>query len=130
MNANRDRIQRHVLIKHQARTIILVLISGGIEGRAALCGECGRPAVVHGVGRHECNPRMTMLGVVPTKKCLAVCPRVLNRAEARRKVWAVFQGFELSLGIRIVIRYVRPAVSLGDVEIDEQLRGPSSSNVA
>src|ERR1700688_1224201 len=65
---------------------------------------------------------MTMLGVVPTKKYLAMRPRVLDRPEACRKVGSVLQGFELRLGIRVVIRDVRPAVSFGDVKIDEQLR--------
>ena len=74
-------------------------------------------ARVHRVGRHECDARMTVFGVVPTKKCLAMRPRVLDRPEARRKVGSVLQGLELHLGIRVVVRDVRPAVSLGDVEI-------------
>ena len=63
-----------------------------------------------------------MLGVVPTKKYLAMRPRVFDRPEACRKVGSVLQGLELRLRIRIVIRDVRPAVSFGDVKIDEQLR--------
>jgi hypothetical protein len=45
---------------------------------------------------------------------------VLDRAEALREVGSVFQSFELRLGVRIVIRDVRAAVGLGDIEIDEQ----------
>ena len=37
-----------------------------------------------------------------------------------RKVGSVLQGFELRLGVRVVIRDVRAAVGLGDVEVDEQ----------
>ena len=94
---------------------------GGIEREAALRGERGRAAVVHGVGRHECDAGMTMLGVVPAEELLAMRPRIFDRAEARREVGSVLQGLELRLGIRIVIRDVRTAVSFGDVQIDEQL---------
>ena len=94
---------------------------GGIERDAALCGERGRAAVVHGVGRHQCDAGMTMLSVVPAEELSAMRPCIFDRAEARRKVGSVLQGLKLRLGIRIVIRDVRPAVSFGDVQIDEQL---------
>ena len=95
---------------------------GGIERVAALRGECGRLAVVHRVRWHECDTGVTMLRVVPAEKFLAMRPCILDRAEARWEVRSVLQGFELRLGIRIVIRDVRPAVSFGDIKIDEQLR--------
>jgi hypothetical protein len=50
----------------------------------------------------------------------AVSASVLDRAEALREVRSVFQSFELRLGVWIVIRDVRPAVGLGDLEVDEQ----------
>jgi len=95
---------------------------GRIEGDGALCGERSGAAVVHRIGWHQRDTGMPVLRVVPTEELLAMRPRILDRAEARREVRAVFQGFELRLGIRIVIRYVRPAVSFRDVEINEQLR--------
>ena len=94
---------------------------GGIERDAALCSECGRSAIVHRVGRHQCDTGVTMLGVVPTEKLLAMGTRILDRAETRREIRSVLQGLELRFGIRIVIRYMRTAVSFGDIEIDEQL---------
>ena len=92
-----------------------------IERDAASCGERGRSTVVHRVGRHQRDPRVTMLRVVPAEKLLAMCTCIFDRAEAGRKVWPVLQGFEVRLGVRIVIRDVWPAVSFGDVEIDEKL---------
>ena len=65
---------------------------------------------------------MTMHRVVPTEELLAMRPRILDRAEAGREVRPILQGLEVRLGVRIVIRDVRPAVSFGDVEIHEQLR--------
>jgi hypothetical protein len=62
-----------------------------------------------------------MLGVVPTEKLLAMGTCILDRAETRREIRSVLQGLELRFGIRIVIRYMRTAVSFGDIEIDEQL---------
>ncbi len=47
---------------------------------------------------------------------------ILDRAEAIGKVGPILQSLELRLGIRVVVRDVRPAVRFGDVEIDEQLR--------
>src|SRR5688572_12379849 len=93
---------------------------GDVERDSALLGERGGALVVHGVGRHEADAGMTMLGVVPAKEVLAMRTGVLDRPEARWKVGPVLQRFELRLGVRIVIRDVRTAVRLGDVQIDEQ----------
>ena len=94
---------------------------GGFEREDALRGERGRAAVVHGVGRHQCDAGMTMLGVVPAEKLLAMGTCIFDRSETRREIGSVLQGLELRLGIRIIIRDVRTAVSFGDVQIDEQL---------
>jgi hypothetical protein len=52
---------------------------------------------------------MTVLRVVPPEELLAMRPRILDRAEARREVRSVLEGLELRLGIRVVVRDVRPA---------------------
>jgi hypothetical protein len=95
---------------------------GGVKGYTALYGECGRASVVHGVGRHQGDAGVTVLGVVPRKEFSAVRSCIFDRAEASWKVRSVLQSLELRLGIRVVVRDVRAAVSFGDVEIDEQLR--------
>ena len=51
---------------------------GGIERDAALRGERGRAAVVHGVGGHQCDAGMTMLSVIPAEKLLAVRPCIFD----------------------------------------------------
>jgi hypothetical protein len=58
--------------------------------------------------------------VVPVEELLAVSASVLNRAETIGEVGSVLQGFELRLGVRIVIRDVRAAVGLGDIEVNEE----------
>jgi hypothetical protein len=52
------------------------------------------------------------LSVQPLFEAAGVAGR-FERTKALRKVGSVFQGFELHLGARIVIRDVRAAVGLG-----------------
>src|SRR5450631_3712617 len=85
-------------LRHDAFEASRVCGEGGIERDAALCGERGGAAVVHRVGRHQGDTGMTVLGVVPTEELMAMRPCILDRAEARREVGSVFQGFELRLG--------------------------------
>src|ERR1017187_8002344 len=54
------------------------------------------------------------------EELLAVSASVLDRAEAIGEVGSVLQGFELRLGVRIVIRHVRAAMGLGDLEVNEE----------
>ena len=61
-----------------------------------------------------------MFVVVPGEELLAVSASVLDRAEAIGEVGSVLQGFELRLRVRIVIRHVRAAVGLGDLEVNEE----------
>jgi hypothetical protein len=63
---------------------------------------------------------MPMNGVVPPEELLAVSTCVLDRPEALREIGLVFQGFELSFRVRIVVRDVRPAVGLSDIQVDEE----------
>ena len=86
---------------------------------ARCCGERRRGAVMDGGGRHQADPAVAVFVVVPAEELLAVSASVLDRAEALGEVGSVLQGFELRLGVRIVIRDVRTAVGLGDLQIDQ-----------
>ena len=52
-------------------------------------------AVMHVGGRQQPETRMLMLGVVPDEERVAMRPRVLDRAEARRKCRAIPERLEL-----------------------------------
>ena len=60
-----------------------------------------------------------MRRVVPGEEGLAVGPRVFDAAEARREVRPVLHGFELRLGIRVIVGDVGPAMVLGDVQVHQ-----------
>ena len=92
----------------------------GIERDGALLGQCRSGAMVDGGRSHQANSAVAVFVIVPVEELLAVCASVLDRAEAIGKVGSVLQGFELRLGVRIVVRDVRAAVGLGDIEVDEE----------
>ena len=79
-------------------------------------------AVVHGFRRQEADTRMPMLFVIPREEVLAVAPGVLDAAEPFRKVRPVLEGFELGLGVRVVIARIGPAMGLGDPHVGQQER--------
>ena len=78
----------------------------------------GEP-VVHIVRREQPEPDVMMLGVVPREEVAAEAAAVFERAETVREVGPILQGLELRLGEWIVVRDVRPRVSLGDAEIGQ-----------
>ena len=92
----------------------------GIECDGALLGQRRGGAVVDGGRRHQADSAVAVLMIVPVEEPAAVSASVRDRAEAIGEVGPVFQGFELRLGVRIVIRDVRAAVGLGDIEVDEE----------
>ena len=93
---------------------------GGIQCDDTFLGHRRSGTVVDGGRGHQADSTMAVFVVVPLEELPAVNASVLDRAEALREVGSVFQSFELRLGVRIVIRDVRAAVGLGDIEIDEQ----------
>src|ERR1039458_817580 len=101
----------------------------GIERDGALLGERRSGAIVDGGWGHQSDPAMAVFVVVPVEEVLAVSASVLDRAEAIWEVGSVLQGFELRLGVRIVIRDVRAAVGLGNLEVDEK-RGDNWSLIS
>ena len=58
--------------------------------------------------------------VVSMEELLAMGTCVLDAAKSFGEIGPVFERFELRLRIRIVIGDVRPAVGLGDLQIDQQ----------
>ena len=83
---------------------------GRIEGDRALCGELGGTAVMNGLRRHQADAGVAMSRVVPGEERVTVSTRILDATEAIREVGAVFERFELRLGVRVVIGDMRPAV--------------------
>jgi hypothetical protein len=92
----------------------------GIQARLSGDQQCVGVAVVNGMRRHVADARMPMQRVVPTEEGLAVRARILDAAEARREVGPVLHRLELRFRVGVVIRDVRAAVALGDVQIDQQ----------
>ena len=70
--------------------------------------------------RHHPESAVPMLSVVPGKKDATVTSRILDATELSRKAGMVLHGFELRLGVRIVIRHVRPAVGFRHAEVRQQ----------
>ena len=63
---------------------------------------------------------MPMFGVVPGEEIRAVCARVLDGAEAFRKVGTILERLELRLGVRIVVGDVGTGMCFGNAQIGEQ----------
>src|SRR5450759_4551887 len=81
-----------------------------IERDGALLGQRRSGAMVDGGRSHQADSSVAVFVVVPGEELLAVSASVLDRAEAIGEVGSVLQGFELRLGVRIVIRHVRAAI--------------------
>ena len=81
----------------------------------------GQPIVNH-LGGHQADSRMVVLGVIPAEEALAKSPGIFQAAEPLRKVRPVFQGFELSFRIGVVIAGMGPAVGLGHPQVRKQKR--------
>ena len=75
----------------------------GIEGDGALLGQGRGGAVMDGGRSHQADSAEAVFVVVPEEEAPAVSAGILDRAEAIGEVGSVFQGFELRLGIRIVL---------------------------
>src|SRR3984885_8226886 len=75
---------------------------------------------MYGGGGHPTNSAVAMVMVVPAEELLAMSASIFDRAEAIREVRPVLQGLELRLGVRIVIRDVRAAMGLGDLQVDQK----------
>jgi hypothetical protein len=68
--------------------------------------------VVHHGRRQQCQARVVMFFVVPTKKFLRESATVLNAAEAVGELGTIFHGAELTLRIGVVIGNVRAAMGV------------------
>ena len=83
-----------------------VAFVGRIEHLLPLLYHDASQTVVQHFRGQQRDPAVMMFSVVPSKKLLAKSARVLDGAEALRKLRPVFQSFELALRVRIVVRDV------------------------
>lgn len=65
-----------------------------------------------------------VIELLQSPKLLVVRPCILDRAKTLRKIVPVFQGFELRLGVRGVIRYTSEITAVVSEEGFESLRRP------
>src|SRR5678815_4947945 len=89
---------------------------GGVEHALPRGDDGGRATVVHVGGMHEREADVVVLVVVPGDEGTYDLPRVLEGAELIGHVGPVLHRAEVRLGVRVVVRRVRPAVALGDAE--------------
>ncbi len=95
------------------------VIEGPLSGGVDIVGL----AVVDLVGRHETDPGMVVVLIVPGEEAAAEVLGVLNAAEARGEFGLVFEGLEVGFGERVVVGGVWPAMRLGDAEIGQHQGG-------
>src|SRR2546430_13634680 len=91
-----------------------VTLVGNIEHLLALPQEVFRLTIVNHRWRQQAYPRVTVLPVVPPKKTLTESTTVLNAPKAVRELRPILERAELTLGIRIVVRNVRPTMRFRD----------------
>ena len=80
-------------------------------------------AVVDLVRGHEAKTSVVVVLIVPLEEAAAEVLGVLEAAESFREFGLVFQGLEVGLGERVVVRGVGPAVRLGDAEVGQHQGG-------
>jgi hypothetical protein len=81
-----------------------------IQNGTALFDGGWRKAIVNYLRGEQPEPGMAMLLVVPAEELLREGAGVLQRAEAFRKPWPVFQRPELAFRIRVIVGDMRAAV--------------------
>jgi hypothetical protein len=69
-------------------------------------------AIVQHLRGQQGDHAVMVILVVPREKVLAVCARILDGTEAVGELGHVFEGFELAFRVRIVVRYMWPAMSI------------------
>ena len=99
---------------------VWVSVECDVENVSALLEERLCTAVVNALRGHEADAGVAVCAVVPLEEVLAVGARILDAAEAFGELGTVFERFELGFGVRIVVGDVRPAVGLGNLQIDQQ----------
>src|SRR5208282_1605997 len=95
------------------------LIEGDLTGRVNGIDL----AIMHLVRRHQANPRMVMVLIVPIEELTAEASGVLDAAEALWEAWLVLQRLEVAFGERIVVGGVRAVMRTGDAKVGEQEHG-------
>jgi Enoyl-(Acyl carrier protein) reductase len=104
-------------LAHEALRVKLI---GDIEHLLTLLQDGAGLLVVHHGRREQCQARVVMFFVVPTKKSLRESATVLNAAEAVGKLGTIFHGAELTLRVGVVIGNVRTAMGLGHSQVGQE----------
>ena len=106
---------------------------GRVENLLPLFDDLPGHAVMQHLRRQQGDSAVMMLMVVPGKERLAKIPRVFDGSETIWKLGPVLEGFELALRVRIIVRDMGPAMSLGHAQISHQqghrFRGHRGSTV-
>jgi len=88
--------------------------------QSALIGYRFGFAVMNHFRSQQPDSAMAMFGVIPRKELLAKSAPILDGAEAVGKTRAILQRLKLRFRIRIIIGYMRAAVTLCNAEIRQQ----------
>src|SRR5207302_9343059 len=96
-----------------------VTLVSNIERILALPQDVFRLTIVNRRWRQQAYAGVTVLFVVPPKKTLTESTTVLEETKALQELRPIFHGSELALGVRIVIRDVRPTMRFCDPQIGE-----------
>ena len=96
-----------------------VTLVGNSEHILALPQDVFRLAIVNRRWRQQAYAGVTVLFVVPPKKTLTESTTVLDAPKAIRELRPIFHGSELALGVRIVVREVRPTMRFCDTQIGQ-----------
>src|SRR5438445_8440354 len=96
-----------------------VTLVSNIEHILALLQEAFRLTIVNRRWRQQAYAGVTVLLVIPSEKTLTESTTVLDAPKAVRELRPIFHGSELTLGVRIVVRDVRPTMRFGDPQIGE-----------
>jgi hypothetical protein len=87
---------------------------GNIEHFLTLPQDVFSLAIVNHRWRQQAQAGVAVLFVVPLKKSLTESTTVLDAPKAVRELRPILQGAKLTLGIRIVVRDVRPTMRFCD----------------
>jgi len=96
-----------------------VTLVSNSEHILALPQDVFRLTIVSRRWRQQAYAGVTVLLVVPPKKTLTESTTVLDAPQAARELWPIFHGSELALGVRIVVRNVRPTMRFCGTQIGE-----------
>ena len=82
-----------------------------------MTGDLIGKAIMHLLGRHQCNTTVSMLFVIPGEEVLAESTAILDGAEPLWKLRTVLERPELGFRVRVVITDMRATVGFRHSQI-------------